>query len=174
MSEMKPLKISLEAKERFMWLLLFMGIFTATFAVASEIDLPQETTEVLKDQMVEKLQTAIDNQDNSFIFLNNVFLGLVMFIPFVGVVFGIGSAFATGITVASFNLDVPAYLILYATPFGFIELVSYSIAMSRSLYLVKRRKFLRKELRPTLIEILIVVGLLFIGGIVESSMLGIL
>jgi len=163
-----------QAKERFFWLLLYMAIFTATFAVSSEIDLPEETATMMKDQMVEKLETAIESSDRSLIFLNNVLLGLVMFIPIIGVIFGIGTAFATGITVAGFNLDVPAYILLYTTPFGFIELVSYSIAMSRSHYLVKRRKFLRKELRPTLIEIGIVVGLLFIGGFIESRMLGIL
>ncbi|NIS95942.1 MAG: hypothetical protein GTN97_08590 [Nitrosopumilaceae archaeon] len=46
--------------------------------------------------------------------------------------------------------------------------------MSRSLILIKKRKTIKKELKPTAIEIGIVVGLLFIGGIIESSMLGIL
>lgn len=163
-----------EARVRFMWLMLFMGFFTATFAVASEIELPKETSEMMKDQLVEKLETAIENQDRSFIFLNNVVLGLIMFIPFIGIVFGIGTAFATGITVAGFNLDTPAYLLLYTTPFGFMELIAYSLAMSRSLILIKKRKTIKKELKPTAIEIGIVVGLLFIGGIIESSMLGIL
>ncbi|NIS95943.1 MAG: hypothetical protein GTN97_08595, partial [Nitrosopumilaceae archaeon] len=51
-----------EARVRFMWLMLFMGFFTATFAVASEIELPKETSEMMKDQLVEKLETAIENQ----------------------------------------------------------------------------------------------------------------
>lgn len=167
MSEMKTEHKKLD-KERIVWLLLFMAIFTASFSVGSEVELQQEESEQIKEQISEK----IANADSNTIFLNNIVLGLVMFIPALGIIFGIGSGFATGLAFASFNLDIPAFAVLWLTPFGLMELVAYSIAMSRSLLLIKRRKFLRQDKKIILIEVGIVIALLFLGGVVESIMIG--
>ena len=168
------------ARGRFLNVLLFMGIFTCIFAVASSVDLlsPDEQQQ-LTDEVTEKLKTAKANSDSSFIFLNNVILGLIMFIPMgIGLLLGFGSAFATGLAVGGFELEVPAFLLLYLTPFGFMELVAYSLALSRSftltVILIKRRNLIKAELKPTLIEVGIVIALLFFAGIIENIMLGII
>lgn len=168
-----------QVRFRFLNVLLFMGLFTCVFAVASSIELPPEEQQQLKDEITQKLETAKANSDSSFIFLNNVALGLMMFIPMgIGLLLGFGSAFATGLVVGGFELEVPAFLLLYLTPFGFMELVAYSLALSRSvtltIVLIKRRSLIKAELKPTLIEIGIVVGLLFFAGIIENIMLGII
>lgn len=163
---------------RFLNVLMFMAIFTCVFALASNIELPEEEQQQLKDEITQKLKTAKANSDSSFIFLNNVVLGLVMFIPMgIGLLLGFGSAFATGLVVGGFELEYPAFLLLYLTPFGFMELVAYSLALSRSftlsVVLIKRRNLIKAELKPTLIELGIVIGLLFFAGIIENLMLGI-
>ncbi len=169
MSELKTQQKSLR-KERFLWLLLFMAIFSATFSVASEIELEPQEAEQIRNQITEKIAGG----NTSTIFLNNIVLGLVMFIPVVGVLLGIGSAFATGLAFSTFALEIPAYTILFFSPFGFMELLAYSIAMSRSLFLVKYRKQIRKQARITLIEMGIVAGLIFFGSIIEGYLIGIL
>lgn len=175
-SEMKDLRK--QVRFRFLNVLLFMGIFTCVFSVASSVELLPEEQQQLKDEITQKLQTAKANSDSSFIFLNNVVLGLLMFLPMgIGLLLGFGSAFATGLAVGSFELEVPAFLLLYLTPFGFMELVAYSLALSRSftltVVLIKRRSLIKAELKPTLIELGIVVGLLFFAGLIENVMLGI-
>jgi len=170
MSELKTQQKQL-AKERFLWLLIFMAVFSATFSVASEIELPPQEAEQVRNQITEKIAGG----NTSTIFLNNIVLGLVMFIPVVGVLLGIGSAFATGLAFSTFALEIPAYTILFFSPFGFImELLAYSIAMSRSLFLVKYRKQIRKQVKITLIEMGIVSGLIFFGSIIEAYLIGIL
>jgi len=167
-----------QVRAKFLMVLLFMGLFTCVFSVASQVELPQEERQQLTDEIVQKLETAKANSDSSFIFLNNVALGLLMFIPMgIGLLLGFGSAFATGLAVGGFDLEYPAFLLLYLTPFGFMELVAYSLSISRSftltVVLIKRRKLIKAELKPTLIELGLVVGLLFFAGIIENVMLGI-
>ena len=167
-----------KVRTRFLSVLLFMGIFTCIFAVASSIDLPPVEQQQLKDQITQKLETAKANSDSSFIFLNNVILGLIMFLPMgIGLLLGFGSAFATGLAVGSFELEVPAFLLLYLTPFGFMELVAYSLALSRSftltIILIKRRSLIKAEIKPTIIEVGLVIALLFFAGVIENIMLGI-
>ena len=179
MSELKLQKRNKEAIERSLWVLLFVGFFTASFAVGSETPIPVEESEQLKQEITAKLEQAKASSDSSFIFLNNVFIGLLMVIPFgIGIFIGLLSAFVTGLTVGAFELEIPAYMLLYATPFGFIELMAYSVAMSSSLMLTKKilkkdGKLIKKELKFYGASCLIVIGLLFIGGIIENIMLGI-
>ncbi len=157
-------------RERIVWLLLFMAIFTASFSVGSEVELQEQEATQIKDQITEKISSANSNT----IFLNNIVLGLVMFIPAFGIIFGIGSAFATGLAFASFNLDIPAFAVLWLSPFGLMELLAYSIAMSRSLLIIKRRKNLRQDKKIIAIEVGIVFALIFFGGVIESLLLGLL
>jgi len=178
MSEMMNNQRKKHVRTRFLNVLLFMGIFTCVFAVASSVELLPEEREQLTDEITQKLETAKTNSDSSFIFLNNAVLGLMMFIPMgVGLLLGFGSAFATGLIVGGFELGFPAFLLLYLTPFGFMELVAYSLALSRSftltVVLIKRRNTIKAELKPTLIELGLVISLLFFAGIIENIMLGI-
>ena len=168
-----------KVRSKFLNVLLFMGLFTCVFSVGSQVELPPEEQQQLTDEIIQKLETAKTNSDSSFIFLNNVALGLLMFLPLgIGLLLGFGSAFATGLAIGGFELEYPAFLLLYLTPFGFMELVAYSLALSRSftltVVLIKRRNLIKAELKPTLIELATVVGLLFFAGIIENVMLGII
>ena len=60
------------------------------------------------------------------------------------------------------------------TPFGLMEVAAYSIAMSRSyifIHKIVKKIPIRNDIRVTLVEILILLGLLLTGGYVEWYMI---
>ncbi|HIH68357.1 MAG TPA: hypothetical protein HA290_02670 [Candidatus Nitrosotenuis sp.] len=71
-------------------------------------------------------------------------------------------------------MNFPPAALIFATPFGLMELAAYSLAMSRSLILIIsiiKRTSLREQWKPIVIEISLVVGLLLAGGIIEAYMI---
>ena len=114
------------------------------------------------------------------IFTHNLTIALPMFIPGFGVVWGLFSAWSTGFAFAAITLvtpeiaDISPLSILFGTPFGIIELVAYSFGISRSFILIRavvKKINLRQFIKPTLIEVGIVAGLLLIGGYIEFYMI---
>lgn len=165
-------------RTRLVFLFVTMAIFSGVFHASSFIEVEEQERLEVNDMIMEKMETI----DGKGIFFNNVYLGLMMFIPFVGFAFGIMSSALTGVTFSAIaqvnNIDLPAIMLLFGSPFGFMELVAYSIGMSRSLLLFNKlrkkstRKFTRNDIRTLLIEIGIVVGLLMAGGVIEAYMIG--
>jgi hypothetical protein len=63
---------------------------------------------------------------------------------------------------------------IFATPFGLMELAAYSLATSRSFILIMalfKKTSLKEQWKPLAIEIGIVIGLLLAGGIIEAYMI---
>ena len=103
-----------------------------------------------------------------------------MFIPGAGIAWGSFAAWSTGVALHALVTTTPALAqlpplaVLYLSPFGVMELVAYSIGMSRSFLLIKsiiKKQPLGIELRKTAIEIGIVVALLLAGGVIEYTMI---
>jgi len=70
--------------------------------------------------------------------------------------------------------NIEPLTLLYYSPYGLIELSAYSIAMSRSFHVVYSltKKINPKSLiKPSLIELGIVVGLLVFAGFLEEYMI---
>jgi hypothetical protein len=165
-------------RNRLYALLITMAIFTGVFQLSSFIEVEETERKQVNDMMVEKMKTV----DGKGIFLNNVYLGLMMFVPLVGFAFGVMSSALTGVTFSAIaqvnNIDLPAFVMLFGSPFGFMELLAYGIAMSRSILLMNKvrkketRNFTRIEIRNVFTEVGIVVGLLLTGGIIEAYMIG--
>jgi len=96
-------------------------------------------------------------------------------------VWGLFSAYSTGFAysaIAAANSDIAQLnpLSVLLTPFGLMEMASYSIAMSRSTLLAKdvfRKNWhqIKNDKLIISIEIGLVVALLLIGGIVEMWMI---
>jgi hypothetical protein len=159
-----------------------MGLFTLSFWIGSMSEPTQEDAELF----MEEFEELIDDIDAFGIFSHNTLLSLVMFIPGFGVGWGLFSAWSTGFGFAAIVLMTPEFAqltsdnplfslaILYATPFGLMELTAYSIATSRSyilIWMIIKKIPLRTAIRGTGIEIGILVGLLLIGGIIEDAMI---
>ena len=157
---------------RFILFFVFLGIFSAAFAIVAEVQVSEEESKII----LEQFETLIGNIDAIGIFSHNTTLALPMFIPGFGIAWGAFAAFSTGIAfsvlkdASPMRANVPSLTILFMSPFGLMEVAAYSIAMSRS-YMIFHKMIKRMPIRPDYriigIEIGILIGLLLAGGFVE-------
>ena len=161
---------------RILLFFILMAIFSAVFAISAEANLPEEEVEMI----MEEFESMVEGIDAFGIFVHNTALSLPMFIPGFGIIWGMFSAFSTGIAFAAIKSmnplleQIPALSILFMTPFGLMEVAAYSIAMSRSYMLIHKiikRVSIRNDIPVTLVEIIIVVSLLLVGAYVEWYMI---
>ena len=147
--------------------------------VESEIDDSIENNHVILFDPSKKV-TSAEGIDAIGIFEHNASVALPMFVPGFGLAWGAFAAWSTGVAFGALVTTTPALAkipplaLLYLSPFGVMELVAYSLGMSRSFLLINaiiRRKPLKNELRQTGIEIGIALALLLAGGFIEYSMI---
>jgi len=114
------------------------------------------------------------------IFVHNTTIALPMFIPGFGIFWGLFSSYSTGYAFAAIATSVPEVAnispltILFLSPFGLMEISAYSLGISRSFILIKTiitKTNLLQFIKPTMIEIGIVIALLLAGGYVEFYMI---
>jgi hypothetical protein len=155
---------------------VFMGLFTAAFQLGSMSEVSEEEANIF----MEEFEKLVEDIDGIGIFIHNTTISLPMFIPGFGVAWGLFSAWSTGFAFAAIVsitpelAEIPPIAILYLSPFGIMELAAYSLATSRSFILIRaitKKTNLRPFLKPTLIEIGILIGLLLAGGFLEDYMI---
>ena len=162
--------------------IILFFIFTAIFAtVYGGSAVTSEPTEEEIEEVMSFFEEIIDTIDGIGIFVHNTTIALPMFIPGFGVAWGLFSAYSTGFAysaIAASNAQVAQLnpLAILLTPFGLMEMASYSLAMSRSTLLAKdvfqkNWNQIKSDKLIISIEIGIVVTLLLIGGIVEMWMI---
>jgi hypothetical protein len=170
-----PIK-NLMFKIRIITFFIFMGLFAAVFQIGSMTMVSEEEATIFMSEF-EKLVKDIDAMG---IFLHNSTISLPMFIPGFGVIWGLFSAWSTGfafsaiVSISPELAKIPPLAILFLSPFGIMELTAYSIATSRSFILIKAvytKSNLITFLKPTIMEIGIVIGLLLGGGYLEYYMI---
>jgi len=163
-------------KIRIILFFIFLGIFAAAFQIGSMTSVTEEDAEAFMSEF-EELVLDIDAFG---IFTHNLTIALPMFIPGFGVAWGLFAAWSTGFAFAAIATtipeigDIPPLSILFLSPFGLMEIVAYSIGISRSFILIRaviKKVSLSSFLKPTVIEIGIVVALLFVGGYLEFYMI---
>ena len=154
----------------------FLGIFAATYQIGSMSTVSEEEANIF----MEEFEKLVLNIDGFGIFTHNTTIALPMFIPGFGVAWGLFSAWSTGFAFASIVVsapqlgDIPPLSILFLSPFGLMELVAYSLGISRSFILIRaisKKINLVSFIKPTAIEIGIVVILLLAGGYLEFYMI---
>ncbi|MEC4849055.1 MAG: stage II sporulation protein M [Nitrosarchaeum sp.] len=164
------------SKIRIITFFIFMGLFTAAYQIGSMSTVSEEEATTFMTEF-EKLVKDIDAIG---IFLHNSTISLPMFIPGFGMIWGLFSAWSTGfafsaiVSISPELAKVPPLAILFLSPFGIMELTAYSLATSRSFILIKaiyRKSNLIQFLKPTILEIGIVIGLLLAGGYLEYYMI---
>ncbi len=153
-----------------------MGLFAATYQIGSMSEVSEEDANTFMVEF-EKLVADIDAIG---IFLHNSSISLPMFIPGFGIAWGLFSAWSTGfafsaiVSITPELAKVPPLALLFLSPFGIMELTAYSIATSRSFMLIReisKKTHLVPFLKPTIMEIGIVIGLLLAGGYLEDYMI---
>jgi|SRR5579872_4615544 len=163
-------------KKRILIGFIFVGIFISSFSIGAEIKVSNEDAK----KFLSEFQQAVEGIDAIGIFEHNASIGLPMFIPGFGVIWGLfassstGLAFSALVTTTPILGKIPPIAILLASPFGIMELTAYSIGMSRSFILIWaiiKKNPIKQEIRPTIIEIGIAIALLLAGGFIEYAMI---
>ena len=163
-------------KNRIILFFIFLAIFTIIFQLGSMSTVSQEEADLFMEEF-EKLVLDIDAFG---IFVHNTTIALPMFIPGFGIFWGLFSSWSTGYAFAAIATSVPEVsnisplTILFLTPFGLMEISAYSLGISRSFILIKAiftKTNLFQFIKPTIIEIGIVVALLLAGGYIEFYMI---
>ncbi len=163
-------------KFRIILFFIFLGIFAATFQIGSMTTVSEEDAEAFMSEFEE----LILDIDAFGIFTHNLIIALPMFIPGFGVAWGVFSSWSTGFAFAAIATtvpeirEIPPLSILFLSPFGLMEITAYSIGISRSFILIRaviKKVSLASFIKPTVIEIGIVVALLFVGGYLEFFMI---
>ena len=160
-------------KKRILYLIVGILVFLIFFTIGTSVSFDKSTSELLKEQF----QNKIKNIDNIGIFANNFLISILMFIPGIGIAFGLFSGFSTGNIFMIITQDLPIQippLLVFLTIFGMMELISYGIAISRSYLLlihILKRTNIKENLIHTGIEIGIVAIILFFGAIIEWNLI---
>ena len=163
-------------KIRIITFFAFLVIFTVIFQLGSMSTVSEEEANLFMEEF-EKLVLDIDAFG---IFVHNTTIALPMFIPGFGIFWGLFASWSTGYAFAAIVTSIPEIgdisplSILFLTPFGLMEIFSYSLGISRSFILIKAiitKTSLSQFIKPTIIEIGIVVILLLVGGYVEFYMI---
>ena len=163
-------------KIRIITFFVFLGLFAAAFQIGSMSTVSMEDA----NAFMAEFEALVLDIDAFGIFTHNLTLALPMFIPGFGVAWGLFSAWSTGFAFASIVLTAPQLAeihplsILFFSPFGLMELAAYSLGISRSFILIRavvKKVNLIPFLKPTLIEVGIVTGLLLAGGYLEFYMI---
>ena len=151
---------------------VFLGIFSASFAIGAEVQVSEEESAIV----LEQFETLNGEIDAVGIFTHNILLALPMFIPGFGIAWGAFAAFSTGMAFSVLQdanpmlENIPSLTILFMSPFGLMEIAAYSIAMSRSYMIVHKmikRISIRSDVRVIGLEVAILIGLLLAGGFIE-------
>jgi len=163
-------------KIRIITFFVFLGIFTVAYQLGSMSSVNEEEAEAFMSEF----EDLILDIDAFGIFLHNTAIALPMFIPGFGVAWGLFSAWSTGFAFAAITItapqlaDIPPLSILFLSPFGLMELTAYSLGISRSFILIQaviKKISLTQFVKPTIIEIGIVIGILLAGGYLEFYMI---
>ena len=163
-------------KNRIILFFIFVAVFTIIFQLGSMSTVSQEEADLF---MVEFEKLVLDI-DAFGIFVHNTTIALPMFIPGFGIFWGLFSSWSTGYAFAAIATSVPEVAnispltILFLTPFGLMEISAYSLGISRSFILIKAiitKTNLLQFIKPTIIEIGIVIALLLAGGYIEFYMI---
>jgi len=163
-------------KKRILIGFIFVGIFITSFSIGAQIKISDEDAKTF----LKEFQTAVEGIDAIGIFVHNSSIGLPMFIPGFGVVWGLFASASTGLAFSALAsttpilANIPPIAILVASPFGVMELAAYSIGMSRSfilIWVIIKKNPIKQEIRPTIIEIGVVIALLLAGGFIEYTMI---
>jgi hypothetical protein len=163
-------------KNRIILFFIFLAVFTIIFQLGSMSTVSQEEADLF---MVEFEKLVLDI-DAFGIFVHNTTIALPMFIPGFGIFWGLFSSWSTGYAFAAIATSIPEVAnispltILFLSPFGLMEISAYSLGISRSFILIKAiitKTHLLQFIKPTIIEIGIVIALLLAGGYVEFYMI---
>ena len=160
--------------------IILFFIFLAAFTIIFQLGSMSTVSQVEADLFMEEFKKLVLDIDAFGIFVHNTTIALPMFIPGFGIFWGLFSSWSTGYAFAAIATSIPEVAnispltILFLSPFGLMEISAYSLGISRSFILIKAiitKTSLLQFIKPTIIEIGIVIALLLAGGYIEFYMI---
>lgn len=163
-------------KIRIITFFIFLGLFTLSYQIGAMYEVSDEQANAFVQEFLSNTQDI----DGIGIFSNNSAAALPMFVPGFGFIWGAYTAWSTGfgfaaiLTMAPGLAEMHPLSVLYSSSYGLMELIAYSIAMSRSyqiLHVLVKRTNLKSLIKPTAIEVGIVIAILLVAGFLEEYMI---
>jgi len=130
------------------------------------------------EEILENFESSLPDIATTPIFINNFLIAVIMFIPVLGPTIGTIILHTTGVVIAAtaMSVNLPGVLLLLSLlifPFAWLEFISYSIAITQSIFLViglLRSRF-KNELFRTVFLILTVFVMLFVAAFIEAILI---
>ncbi|MFQ6135356.1 MAG: stage II sporulation protein M [Nitrososphaerales archaeon] len=151
--------------------LLFLLLTITVIAIGSSTTLSVEEG----SELLEEFESRLPQSTTQPIFTNNFVIAVLMFVPGLGPAAGVLILYTTGVVIAATGLSVnlPGILLLLALlllPFAWLEFISYSIAMTQSVFLVVGfvRRSVKRELVRTGLLLIVVFAMLLAGAFIEA------
>jgi hypothetical protein len=165
--------LDVDIKRRLIYLAIGIAVFVVTYSVGAAADMTNYRSEA--DDLRQKFNENVKHIDRNGIFFNNLEISLRMFIPALGIGYGISTGFSTGFVSGAIAESSPLLSNLtpfsdLIKPFGFMEIIAYGLAISRSgilAYDIVKRKQWKAYVIPSVIEIGMVIMILLIAAIIE-------
>ncbi len=131
------------------------------------------------NQTLKEVETMASESTWFSIFINNLTLTLLTFIPLIGAVWMIYVQYNTGwylgAIAKAYNVDyIIATSAILTSIVGLLEFPAYIVALGESMLLVysaTQREFKERLIHHSWKSIIIVISLLFIGGVIEAFLL---
>ena len=150
-------------------------------AIGSLMPINAQEAEQINSNLNETVTTLSENGAlMQYIFGNNFFICLLMFIPIVGPLLGGYVLFNTGAVIGAVAASggypvILAFVALFLTPVAWLEFAAYSVSMSESAWLFRRilQGRGKHEFRNACLFITICAVLLLVGAVVETVIISI-
>ncbi|MGQ9565857.1 MAG: stage II sporulation protein M [Candidatus Bathyarchaeales archaeon] len=158
-------------ENRLLWVFVFFVVAIIVMAVGAS--LPVNKLEA--EKFYEEFKTESQYIDTvPFIFGNNFMHTLIMFVPFLGPIYGMFVFFNTGIILAMIavasGVNVALlFAVLFLFPHAWLEFLAYSLALSQSLLLALAifKGRLKQELKRACIVVTVCALILLLAAVVE-------
>lgn len=162
-------------------------VFFAVAILVTCIGAVQTLSQQEANQINTDLEQLRNNISIQYIFGNNLFICLMMFIPVVGWVIGFWVLYNTGVVIAAQSMTTSAqgipplllFFLLFIFPFAWLEFIAYSTGFAESFWLTIRaiQSFAKKgisfkrELKNASTLITIVTIMLLVAAIIETALI---
>jgi hypothetical protein len=167
--------------------IITIAIFFILGIIATSVGAMQTLTQQEATDINNELDQLRSNVTVQYIFGNNLFICLLMFIPVFGWIFGFIALYNTGVVIAAQSMTSAAHgvspLLLFFTlflfPFTWLEFISYSVGFAEGFWLLLRgvqrltNKTIsfKKELRNLSVLMTIVTLMLLAGAVIETALI---
>jgi uncharacterized membrane protein SpoIIM required for sporulation len=165
--------LCVDIKRRVLYLSIGIAVFVISYYIGTVADTTHYQSEA--DNIRQEFNENVKHIDRNEIFLNNLGISLRMFIPAVGIGYGLSTGFSTGFISMAMAESSPLLTNLtpfsdLIKPFGFMEIIAYGLAISRSgilVYQFVKKKHWKSYFIPSVLEIGIVTVILLVAATVE-------